>query len=360
MKYSFKLFILLAVVTVQLLLSEQLESKKLYLEYTSYPKRVFTGQRFEVHLKALILNDKSTYDKIITTFTQEDGIKLLIDEIKWHKDDDDSYSTTLIYKVFDQEFVLPRITLTLYKDTEIVDFISIKSPNIQYERIAINQDNFSNIIAKNLTIISAKTKQYTNNILHTTLNIKAQYSNLEDFKLNSYKSAQGVSSLTTTYPEQDLYYYVLIPTHTKNIQFTYYNSVEKRFIKVQVPIILDEDLVSTQTELNPYNSNILIYKQIAVAIVLLVFILIFFKTKKVFYLVFVALFFMILTYLFMPNKKIVLDKGVKVYILPTSHSTIFKKLEHKQLVEIINQKENFVKVLFDNENIGWVKKYDIQ
>jgi len=359
MKYYFRVLLLFLLLITSLFSIEEIESKELYLEYNSYPQRVFTGQKFDIKLKALILKDTNSYDKIVTTFTREQNIELLTKDIVWVKNKSSEYTTTISYKVYQDAFVLPKITLALSKDEEIVDFISVASPEIEYERIAVNQKLFSRVIAKKLEILTVKTKQYTNNILHTTINIKALNGNLEDFILNSYSEDQGINSLTDMYPEQNLYYYVMIPSHTKQIKFTYYNTVSKDFITMSIPIILDEELVSTQTELNPYNSSILIYKQVLSGVLLLFFVILFAFKRKNIYLIFITLFITLLAYLFSPNKKILLKEDIKVYILPTNNSTVFKSLDSKQIVEIVNENEDFIKVLFDNESIGWIKKNDI-
>ena len=359
MKYYFRVLLLFLLFITSLFSIEEIESKELYLEYNSYPQRVFTGQKFDIKLKALILKDTNSYDKIVTTFTREQNIELLTKDIVWVKNKSSEYTTTISYKVYQDAFVLPKITLALSKDEEIVDFISVASPEIEYERIAVNQKLFSRVIAKKLEILTVKTKQYTNNILHTTINIKALNGNLEDFILNSYSEDQGINSLTDMYPEQNLYYYVMIPSHTKQIKFTYYNTVSKDFITMSIPIILDEELVSTQTELNPYNSSILIYKQVLSGVLLLFFVILFAFKRKNIYLIFITLFITLLAYLFIPNKKILLKEDIKVYILPTNNSTVFKSLDSKQIVEIVNENEDFIKVLFDNESIGWIKKNDI-
>jgi len=359
MKYYFRVLLLFLLLITSLFSIEEIESKELYLEYNSYPQRVFTGQKFDIKLKALILKDTNSYDKIVTTFTREQNIELLTKDIVWVKNKSSEYTTTISYKVYQDAFVLPKITLALSKDEEIVDFISVASPEIEYERIAVNQKLFSRVIAKKLEILTVKTKQYTNNILHTTINIKALNGNLEDFILNSYSEDQGINSLTDMYPEQNLYYYVMIPSHTKQIKFTYYNTVSKDFVTMSIPIILDEELVSTQTELNPYNSSILIYKQVLSGVLLLFFVILFAFKRKNIYLIFITLFITLLAYLFSPNKKILLKEDIKVYILPTNNSTVFKSLDSKQIVEIVNENEDFIKVLFDNESIGWIKKNDI-
>jgi len=359
MKYNFSVLILLSLFITTLFSNEEIESKELYLEYNSYPQRVFTGQKFDVTLKALILKSHKTYDKIVTTFTRENNIEILTKDIVWTKNEASEYFTTISYKVFNEDFVLPKITLALAKDEEIIDFISIDSPEIQYEKIAVNQQLFSKVLAKNLEIFTVKTKQYTNNILHTTINLKATNGNLEDFILNSYGEEQGIDSLSDMYPVQNLYYYVMIPSHKKQIKFTYYNTDLKDFVMMTIPIILDEELVSTQTELNPYNSSVLIYKQALSGLFLALFIIVFIIKRKNIYLVFITLFIILLAYLFIPNKKILLKENIKVYILPTNNSTIFKSLESKEIVEIVNENEKFIKVLFKNESIGWIKKNDI-
>ena len=359
MNYIIKLLLLTVIFITSIYSSDEIKSKELYLTYKAYPLRVFTGQKFDVQLQAIILKDSQDYDSVLTTFTTEENIEILTQDIIWEENKSGKYITTITYKAYSEQFILPTITVALVKDDNIIDFISVKSPKIKYEKIAINQNTFSNIIASNLEIHTAKTKQYTNNILHTTIHIEAQNSNLEDTRLNQFDE-QKVESLTQNYPNQELYYSVMIPSHTKQISFTYYNTKIKDFIMMNIPIIMDEELVSTQTELNPYNSSILIYKQIISAVLLLFFILLYFFTKKDRWLIFITIFIIILAYLFIPNKKILLEKDIKVYILPTKSSTIYEVLNSKKVVKVINKKDNFIKVLFQNENIGWVKKNDIK
>ena len=336
------------------LFGDEIKSKTIYLEYISHPTRVFTGQNFNIKLKATILTPKGSYDKIITTFVDGKNIDIANPDIKWSEISDNIFTATIRVKTHNKQFVLPDITIGLVKDNSIIDYKSIKSPEIIFEKIAIDQKLFSNIIATDLDINTVKTKQYNNNLLLTTINIKAQNSNLEDIHLSKYKD-QGIKSLNDKPPYQSLYFYVIIPSHTKEIKFTYYNSIDKDFVYIRLPITLDEELVSTQTDLNPYNSSILIYKQITIIILLIISIILYFITKRSRFLLMIAIFITFLAYLFIPNKKIILDKDVDVYILPTPHSTIYKNIKQKVLVEVINQKNHYTKVLFENQNIGWVK-----
>jgi hypothetical protein len=366
-KFVSKVVLLLIIFCTTLLADENLpsdqidftNSKNLYLNYKQYPKRVFTYQNFSITFNAIILSEQNKYDNIVTTFTHEDNIEVVSKNIKWEKYEANKYRTKITYKVQDKDFILPRITIALVKNSEVIDYISIKSPAIKFSKIAINQKLFSNIIASELNVATAKTKQFTNDILHSTLHIEAKDSNLENFILHGYKE-QNIVSLDNNKNEQSLYYSIMIPIYTKQINFTYYNTSENRFIKLQIPMMLDTELVSTQTELNPYNSSILVYKQILSGSLLCFFIILYLFSKKPVYLFFITIILMILTYLFIPNQKLILNKDTKVYILPTSKSTVYKILESKKIAQVINDKGDYVKVLFDNDNIGWVEKHDIK
>lgn len=354
-----KLFLTLLIFVSTLLADEDIKSKEIYLTFESYPKRVFTGQKFEVTLKAIILKEKDSYENTVTTVVPESNIELLTKTIYWDEQKDGTIKTTLTFKAYDKKFVMPKITIALVKNNEIVDFATTEPIEIEYQQIAINQKLFSNIIAKELKIISVKTKQYSNTLLHNTLQIEGLNSNLEDIRLSQYKE-QGISSLSVEDPQQMLYYYVITPINTKQIDFTYYNTTQEEFVRMQVPIILAEELVSTQTELNPYNSSMLLYKQIAVGTLLILFLVMYLVTKNLTHLIVMAGLIIILAYLFIPNKKVLLNEGTYIYILPTNNSTVYKQLDTKFIVETMNEENGFIKVLFKNNSIGWVKKSDIK
>lgn len=339
--------------------NDSLKTKELYLEVEKYPKRVFTGQKFEILLKATILKSKQSYDNIILSFLDGENIEIINNNPLFEEKKENIYFTKLSFKTKDRKFTLPKVTVGLVKGENIVDFISINLPKIKFEKIALNEKLFSNIIAKDLQVLTVKTKQFDNNTLHSTINIEGVNSNLEDIYLKKYKD-QGIKSFTEDYPFQNIYFYVMTPVHVKNIKFTYYNTQSKEFATVNIPIALKEDLVSTQTDLNPYNSSILLYKQYFTLFFLVLFLLLFLIRKKTKYFYLSCIMIVAVAYLYMPNKKAVLKKGTSVYILPTKNSTVYKKLDKKYLVEILDKKGNFDKVLFQNHNTGWIKNEDIK
>ncbi|MEA3352790.1 MAG: hypothetical protein U9Q33_03095 [Campylobacterota bacterium] len=357
MRSIVKFLLLILIIQTILLGNDEIRSKELYLEYMDYPKRVFTNQKFHITLKATILKETTQYDHIEVNFTDDYNLEILNKDPQWIKHDENIYTVELQYKAKKEQFKLPSITVALILENEIIEYISIKPPSIKFEKIAINQNLFSNVIASKLDIISIRTKQFDNKSLLSTINIEAKNSNLENLKLNKYND-QGIKSLEGNYSAQNLFFYTIIPIHEKEIKFTYYNTNEKDFVTVSIPVDLKEELVSTQTDLNPYNDSMVLYKKILVTLLLLIAISLYTFTRKNIYIFISTVFLIMLAYLFIPNKKIILNKGENIYILPTKNSTLYNTLKQKEIVEIINQKENYKKVLFKNQNIGWIKEND--
>jgi len=369
MKYELKFFISSLLIIVLAIFSHanddyiasqnkdyNIKSKILYTKYTNIPKVVYTNQRFTVTISADVLISYANIPYKIHTYINKDNknIELINQDIIWEKIKANKYETQLQFKVVSDEVVLPQIRISLIdEENEILDESVIKNKKIIYRKIAINQKRYSQIIAKSLIVTSLKTKQYTNNELIHVLVIDAKQSNLEDFKLFKYE-AQGQKVLNTNEDTQTLYYYIITPRGEKNIEFNYFNTNKNKFVNINVPINLQEELVSTQTDLNPYENDMYIYKVIAISIVVLFFLMVYYFKREFFFLFFAVIFMTLLIYMIWPNSKIILNKNTKVYILPTSNSTIFSIIKKKEEVEILIKKDHFIKVLFKNKNIGWV------
>ena len=334
--------------------SPSIQSKQLYIKYTDFPQNLYTLQRFSVKLEARILTPSYDYDYIVTRYEDEQNIQLLDDYVTWDEKEENLFVTQINYKVMDKNFKLPKLILILIKDGVEIEKVKIAPPAIGYHQIAVAQKKFSNVIANKLQINSIKAKQYNNKMLMVVFNIEAVDANLEEFKLKQFED-QGTNDFTQIKNTQSMYYYVIVPNYIDNIKFDYYNPNSSSFVSIELPIILESNLISTQTDLNPFDGNLLFYKQ-----VITLLILIYFKTKSKIILLFLVVFLGIIVKLIMPNKTIIVDANTKVYILPTSSSTIYKILKNNNTVEILLEKDHFVKVLFKNKNIGWIKENDIK
>lgn len=333
--------------------------QNLYLNYKYFPEKIFKNQRFEIVLKAIITTNY--YDRIETNFIDSKNMDVINAESEWFKNEDKTFENKFYFKAYEDDFILPTFQVSLYKNDILVEVQELKPKKTQFSEIGKNINNYSSVIAKNLVINAHKTKQYNNEELITIFDMNGLESNLEDFYIKGVKE-QGISKIDDNYPEQNLLYYLVLPVHTKKIDFSYYNSFEKRYITVKVPIILENELVSTQTDLNPNKSNLLLYKKIAFGSAVVVFFVIFvFKRKKIF-LIFGLISLILLLIYVMPNQTNILKKDSYIYILPTKKSTIFQKTNRDYTVEVSIQRGDFIKIIFNQDNksmIGWVKKDDL-
>ena len=157
-------------------------------------------------------------------------------------------------------------------------------------------------------------------------------------------------------------YYVVIPIHQKSIVFNYYNTNSEKLEKINIPIKFEEELVSTQTDLNPNNSSFEFYKKLAVAAISIIFLILFIWKRSYIYLIIFLLCSIVFILFAMPNKNVKLKENTVIYILPTKNSTIFQKMENEVAVEEMKRKDGFVKIMFkrgENKFIGWVKENDV-
>jgi len=341
--------------------SNKQSAQSLYASFEKSPKIIFKNQRFKISLKATITTDE--FDKIETRFIGHKNITIVNSKNEWKYGNKNNFYNTYFFKVQAQNYKLPTFQVLMYKDGKIFEIVTLKTKHIRYTNVAEDNENFSNVIAKNLEIVTHKTKQYTNNQLLTILELKAQQGNLEDFYLKSFKE-QGVNSIEEESSNQTAIYYAIIPIFSKKITFDYYNSETNSFVKLQSSVVLRNELVSTQTDLNPNKSNILLYKKVFLGSLTVLFFVIFLFRKQFIY-IFITLIFLIVFILYnLPNERVQVKSESNIYILPTNNSTVFYKFNKSLKVEILNRKDDFVKIIFretdrNKEIIGWIKEHNI-
>lgn len=329
-------------------------AKNLYLSYNKIPTNVYKGQKFEVVVKALITTND--FDGLTSTFSNSSNITILNSKNSWKKVAEDTYENSYYFKVKNPNFKFPDINVKLMSGSYLVDSSDLESPTFKYTDIGKGDEKFSGVIAEDFILKAYKTKQYNNKEALTIIDVDAINSNLEDFKLKDIEE-QGASALKEVDETQNLVYYFVTPIYKKKIVITYYNTKTKNMKDVTIPLLLQNELVSTQTDLNPNDSTFEKYKKIAAIIVFVIFLLIYIwkRWKIVLFFTFISLIVAIIYNL--PNQKGVIKTDSYIYILPTKNSTVFFKTQKDERVEALEKRENFVKVLgVDSDFIGWVKE----
>ena len=328
-------------------------SKNLYLSILKEPNSIYKNQKFEVKVKALITT--SDFTSLTTNFVNQSNITVLNPSSPWKKISNDTYENSFYFKVKSQNFKLPSIEVKLWNSNSLIDITTVSTSNITFSNIGKSDDRFSNIIADNIVLKAYKTKQYSNQEALTIIDIDAVNSNLEDFNLKNVVE-QGVSNSKEWENIQNLVYYFVTPIYDKQFVFTYFNSNTNSFKEIKVPLILQNELVSTQTDLNPNDSTFERYKKIAATIVFILVLILFIWKRKKFLIpiLLITLFFAVIYNL--PNEKGRVKAESFVYILPTKNSTVFFKADKSLEVEILERKGQFVKVLGSDDGfIGWIK-----
>src|SRR5574344_222042 len=319
-------------------------SPHLYLTYETTPNSVYTHQTFYIKVKALI------------TTTDLSNITVLNPNSSWKKISNDTYTNSFYFKAKSANFKMPKIEVKLWNSSSLIDISNLESSDVKFSNIGKSDSRFSNVIADNIILKAYKTKQYNNESALTIIDIDALNSNLEDFRLENVLE-QGVSNIKEWENIQNLVYYIVTPIYDKNLTFTYFNSKTNSFSEVKVPLILQNELVSTQTDLNPNDSTFEKYKKVA-AIIVFIFLLILFIWKRKKYLIpFVVITFIFALIYNLPNDKGKIQTDSFVYILPTKNSTVFFKADKELEVEVLEKKGQFIKVLgVEDGFIGWIKE----
>jgi hypothetical protein len=331
------------------------KQKSIFLSYEEVPKKVYVGELFPVKVKAIIAN--SEFEDISTTFEHDKNLVLINSDAKWQWFSDNIFYNTFYIKALKESAILPKINVNLIKNDNIIDVETLQSATTNI--IKLNGDKyFSSVIAKTLHVNKYKTTQFDEENYIIVLDIEAEYSNLGDFKLDWVKR-DGIDSTQENLPFFKIFYYAIIPNYQKHFIFTYFNTENDDFEKITLPVILDDDTVSTQIDLNPKKSGLEFYKNVSYLVLGFIFLYFFIRRRKMIYLV--LIFFIIGLFLYekAPINSVKVATKTKIKILPTENSTIFYTLDRPMYAEKLAKKGDYIKILLPNGKIGWIKETNV-
>lgn len=332
-------------------------SEMIQLKIKKAPNKIYKNQRFAISLEAKVSDDN--FDQIETEFLNHSNIEILNKDSSWIDKKNELYANTFYLMATDSNYTMPQITFNVYRNNNLLATKSVEIKYAQLFDIGQKPPMFSNIICDELKVISAKSKYFDQKNIITVIEIQAKNGNLQDMHLKGMVD-QGVESLKEDNFFDELTYFVVTPSYQKSIDFEYLNSKENVYKKITIPINVIDDIVSTQTDLNPKDSTFYFYK-IYFYIFLTLGLIVYFIARKSKIALYISIMPLYMLYdLTLNNDSCILKKGASIYILPTQNSTVFKVAEDEFKVEIINSNEKFIKVVFPNKQIGWAKKDDIK
>ncbi len=328
-------------------------NKVIYLSYDDIPQRVIKGEIFPLTFKSLSTVRGS--DEIAYNFSNAEGIEILSPLPQRVKKGKYFYDT--FYALSTQEDArLPDVNASLISQEEYEPtLISGQKLNV----ITLNpKKNFSNIIANSFAISQYKTTSYdkTHNII--VFVAKATNSDLKVMHFQNIEK-QGIESISDSYLNSEITYFLVIDKKIENFSFSYFNLLKNNFSQVTIPIIVDDDSVSTQSDLKPKDqSKERLKMAVAGGVAFFIFLLILWRRKFI-YLIFLLIPLIYIIYLAIPEQEICIKKGTQIHLLPVDNGTIFETTDVKYKLLKEGSVQNFVKVKLLNDKIGWVRNEDI-
>lgn len=331
------------------------QTKVIYLSYEKIPDRVLRGEIFEVTLKAI--STIKNFRDISYNLPNAKGLKLLKNSphrvIK-----SQYYYDTFYFVATADDATLPDFTATLTDQNDR----SYPSTILAGEKLSVAPLNptkdFSNIVANSFDITEYKTTSYDASRNIVVFIATASRCDIASLVLNGvYK--QGIESITESHTDSKIIYYAIIDKKLDSLSFSYFNLVQNRFIPINIPIIVNDDSVTTQSDLKPKDlSNEILKMGVAATIAVISFFIYLWRRSKIFLLfIFAPLGYAL--YLGIPSKEVCIKEGTKVYLLPVSNGTIFETAATEHKLQKEDEIKGWVKVQLVNQKIGWVKNEDI-
>ena len=329
--------------------------KVLYLSYKNVPKRVLKGEIFPLTIKTL--STVKNFTDINYTFSNSRGLKLL-DTTPFRESYEKYYYDTFYFLTTQNNAKLPDITAFITREGNITyQPTTLKAQTLN--SIILNpKKDFSNIVANFFEVTHYKTSSYDEQ--HNIIVFMAEAQNC-DIKALSFNDVfkQGIESIEGDFFNASITYYMVINKNIEDFSFSYFNLKENRYIQLNIPIVVNDDSVATQSDLKPKDQSKEKLKMfIAAGVAFIGFIFILWR-KRYIYLIFILIPLAYILYIAMPSKELCIKKGSEIHLLPVDNGTIFEKTRGVIHLQKEGRVKGFFKVKLQNEKIGWVRDEDI-
>jgi hypothetical protein len=327
-------------------------SSGLTLQFSNLPSHPYIGEIIAVTVKLTPLDVAS--GNIEYSLQNEEGIRIFSETPRRSIKSDAVYDT-FYYLVQSSTVRLPDITAILTSTGASSERLTGTTLNAS---ALTPPSTFANVLADKFSIINYKTTPYDqeNNVVIFT--VKASRCNIGSFSIpNAIK--QGFESKLPNVGESQMTYYAIIPNSAPTLTFSIFNLKKQRFESLSIPIVVDDDTVSTQSDLSPTDERHTGLKMGVSGAVAAFFIALFYWSRQKWYLYFSMMPMFYLIFALLPNQEICVKKDAPVYLLPMNHGTIFEMTLKEEHLEAEKEVGDFTKVHLDENRVGWIHKRDL-
>jgi len=327
-------------------------SSGVVLENANTPTHLYIGEIFPLTIKLTPTDIAS--GNIEYTLQGEEGIRIFSQTpIRTVKGD--AVYDTFYFLVQSNSVRFPDITATATSTGALSNVLS----GLSFNASPLNPPStYANVLADSFKVIDYKTTAYNQESNIVVFTVKATRCNIATFSLvNAIK--QGFESKFPNVAESTMTYYAIIPNSAQTLDFTIFNLKKNRYESITIPIVMDDDTVSTQSDLSPTDVRHTELKIGAAAIIAVIFISLFYwrRTQWFLYASVLPLFYVV--YALLPNSSVCIKKSAPIYLLPIKHGTIFETTVEEEKLEVENTVGEFTKVHLTNNKVGWVHERDL-
>ncbi|MFQ6341838.1 hypothetical protein [Campylobacter sp. VTCC 70190] len=326
----------------------------LVLTSDEYASKVFVGEVFPITIYART-TENTKFDFNISV--ERANLSFLNPDAKWEFMDNE-YKTTLWFEAKNSNASLSKISVKLLRNNQAFQEAEINLNPIKFENTLFAKD-FSHLVVSSLEVKKVKASYFDDENMIMMVELNATNANLKSFFIDGI-AKQGVENLKGDFNASSAFYYAILPLSKTNFEFSYFNKDSKKLENVNLKLKISDDELSTQSDLNPVNKDLNIYKQYALWALALGFGILFVWRKNYLILALALVCFMLSFLVDTQTQSAVMKAGSRVKILPTEPSTYFYTANTDEKVEILAKRQNYIKVLFSNGKIGWINKDDLQ
>jgi hypothetical protein len=333
----------------------EVQPKVLYLSYTEVPERVFRGEIFSLTLK--VLSTEAQFEDIDYTVGGGSGYKLLT-PVPERRVEGRYYYDTFFFQATGASLRTPELTAAV----RFSEFVTSEPTTLEGKSIDVITLNppkgFAHILADHFEITNYKTTRYNRGYNIAVFNAKAMRCNIEALHFDGIEK-QGTESVAPSHHESLITYYAILPKKLENLKFSFFDLKSETFVETLIPIIVEDDTVSTQSDLKPTeHRHTLIKVAVAGGIALLALIL-FIMKRRLIVLPFIVLPMLYIAYAAVPIEYACIKPDSPIYLLPMENSTTFEVTTRQYNLEVQGRIENYTKVKLENNKIGWVSNEDL-
>ncbi|RUM74552.1 MAG: hypothetical protein DSZ10_01360 [Sulfurovum sp.] len=345
MSWLRRLFLLWTLCSIALL------SGNMGVHYSYIPKKVYAHQVFPLTVM-MGTDENDTLQKL--QFDRSSSQKPLFETPLIVKNGNETFYT-FYFKASGKTVQIPRLFVQTGMSSYSLDPMRIPVAPL----LALRPDkHFSGVLAADMRIKNYQVSNYDEKNHLVTLSLEAHEANLEDIKVAPVIES-GIEEIKRDQAKVSGEFYVVLPKEQKHFVFTYYDTVKKRFVPLKIKVELPNASVTTQSDLNPKVDAFKRLKRYVLIALSLFFLLMFLWKRDLFYLLLGVISVITLMTFYIPHKKICVNQGAPLYILPTQTSTVGTHVPQRLTTMLLGKRGEFNKIELKKGVIGWIKDEEI-